>query len=74
MRLKKLFPGRRGHGGICILGPTPSGRMILENFRANGREVDCFVDPQGKFRGDSWAGLLRQGVNHFQAHLVADGL
>ena len=31
--------------------------MILENFRANGREVDCFVDPQGKFRGDSWAGL-----------------
>ncbi len=57
MSLKKLFPGRRGHGGICILGPTPSGRMILDNFRANGREVDCFVDPQGKFRGDFWAGL-----------------
>ena len=31
--------------------------MILENFRANGRQVDCFVDPQGKFRGNSWAGL-----------------
>jgi len=31
--------------------------VILENFRANGREVDCFVDPQGKFRGESWAGL-----------------
>lgn len=48
---------RRSSGGVCILGPTFSGRMILENFRANGREVDCFVDPQGKFRGDSWAGL-----------------
>jgi len=48
---------RRGSGGICILGPGASGRVILENFRANGREVDCFVDPQGKFRGDSWAGL-----------------
>ena len=48
---------RRRKGGICILGPTSSGRVILENFRANGREVDCFVDPQGKFRGDSWAGL-----------------
>jgi len=48
---------RRKPGGVCILGPTGSGRVILENFRANGREVDCFVDPQGKFRGDSWAGL-----------------
>ena len=48
---------RRSSGGVCIVGPTSSGRMILENFRANGREVDCFVDPQGKFRGDSWAGL-----------------
>jgi len=54
---KSLLAGRHGDGGVCILGPTPSGRMILENFRANGREVDCFVDPQGKFRGDSWAGL-----------------
>ena len=48
---------RRGSGGICILGPTGSGQVMLENFRANGREVDCFVDPQGKFRGNSWAGL-----------------
>ena len=53
----KTFRRRRGSGGVCILGPTSSGRVILENFRANGREVDCFVDPQGKFRGDSWAGL-----------------
>jgi len=51
------FPRRRNSGGVCIVGPTPSGRVILENFRANGREVDCFVDHQGKFRGDSWAGL-----------------
>ena len=58
MRFKRLIPGRRASGGgICILGPTPSGRVILENFRANGKVVDCFVDPQGKFRGDSWAGL-----------------
>ncbi len=57
MKSKLPFPSRRSSGGICILGPTPSGRVILENFRANGREVDCFVDPQGKFRGDSWAGL-----------------
>lgn len=42
---------------MCIVGPTASGRVILENFRANGREVACFVDPQGKFRGESWAGL-----------------
>jgi UDP-perosamine 4-acetyltransferase len=55
--IKSLLAGGHGDSGICILGPTPSGRMILENFRANGREVDCFVDPQGKFRGDSWAGL-----------------
>ena len=48
---------RRHHSGVCIVGATSSGRVILENFRANGREVDCFVDPQGKFRGDSWAGL-----------------
>jgi len=48
---------RRQSDGVFILGPTGSGRAILENFRANGREVDCFVDPQGKFRGDSWAGL-----------------
>jgi sugar O-acyltransferase (sialic acid O-acetyltransferase NeuD family) len=55
---KPTLLGRRsGRGGICILGATPSGRVILENFRANGREVDCFVDPQGKFRGESWAGL-----------------
>ena len=50
-------PSRRESGGVCILGPTGSGRVILENFRANGRDVDCFVDPQGKFLGDSWAGL-----------------
>lgn len=48
---------RRHSGGVCIVGATSSGRVILDNFRANGREVDCFVDPQGKFRGDSWAGL-----------------
>ena len=57
MQIKGLSLRRRRSGGICILGPTSSGRMILENFRANGRKVDCFVDPQGKFRGDSWAGL-----------------
>lgn len=57
MKLHRLLSGRHGSGGVCILGPTSSGRMILENFRANGREVACFVDPQGKFRGDSWAGL-----------------
>ena len=57
LQIKGLSLRRRGSGGICILGPTSSGRMILENFRANGRKVDCFVDPQGKFRGDSWAGL-----------------
>ena len=44
-------------GGVCILGPTPSGRVLLDNFRANGKNVACFVDPQGKFRGDTWAGL-----------------
>ena len=48
---------RRGRRGICIVGPTASGRVMLENFRANGQQVDCFVDPQGKFRGRSWAGL-----------------
>lgn len=52
-----VFGRRRGSDGICILGPTVSGRAILENFRANGREVDCFVDPEGKFRKDAWAGL-----------------
>jgi len=57
VKLHRLISGRHGNGGVCILGPTSSGRMILENFRANGREVACFVDPQGKFRGDSWAGL-----------------
>ncbi len=57
MAFKRIGLRRRGSGGICILGPTASGRVILENFRANGREVDCFVDPQGKFQGDSWAGL-----------------
>lgn len=57
MKLKRLISSRRGSGGICILGATPAGRVILENFRANGREVACFVDPQGKFRGESWAGL-----------------
>lgn len=58
MKTKRIGSRRRkGSGGICILGPTPSGRVILENFRANGKEVDCFVDPQGKFRGESWAGL-----------------
>jgi sugar O-acyltransferase (sialic acid O-acetyltransferase NeuD family) len=57
VKSKPAILRRRGSGGICILGATPSGRVILENFRANGREVDCFVDPQGKFRGDSWAGL-----------------
>ncbi len=57
MRFNRFIARRRGSGGVCILGPTASGRVILENFRANGREVDCFVDPQGKFRGDSWAGL-----------------
>lgn len=56
MRIKRLISGRNS-GGVCILGPTSSGRVILENFRANGRQVDCFVDPQGSFRGDSWAGL-----------------
>ncbi len=55
VRIPRLLTGRRS--GICILGPTASGRVILENFRANGREVDCFVDPVGKFRGESWAGL-----------------
>lgn len=56
VRLQKLLSGRR-NSGICILGPTASGRVILENFRANGKDVDCFVDPLGKFRGESWAGL-----------------
>jgi len=55
--MKSAFHSRRGSEGICILGPTSSGRVVLENLRANGREVDCFVDPQGKFRADSWAGL-----------------
>jgi len=56
--VKRPLLRRRGSGGVCILGPTASGRVILENFRANGREVDCFVDPVGKFRdGNSWAGL-----------------
>ena len=57
MGIKGRSVRRRVRGGICILGPTSSGRVILENFRANGREVDCFVDPNGKFAGDSWAGL-----------------
>lgn len=57
MKLKRALTRRRAGAGICILGPTPSGRVILENFRANGKEVECFVDPQGKFRGESWAGL-----------------
>jgi UDP-perosamine 4-acetyltransferase len=57
VKLKRATRRRRASAGICILGPTASGRVILENFRANGREVDCFVDPQGKFRGESWAGL-----------------
>ena len=57
LNAKRIIVRRRGSGGVCIVGATASGRVILENFRANGREVDCFVDPQGKFRGDSWAGL-----------------
>ena len=57
VKITGLFRTRRPSGGTCILGPTAAGRVILENFRANGRRVDCFVDPQGKFRGESWAGL-----------------
>ena len=57
MKTNHAIKRRRESGGICILGPTGLGQVMLENFRANGREVACFVDPQGKFRGDSWAGL-----------------
>lgn len=51
------MPSFDSSSGVCILGPTPSGRVLLDNFRANGKDVSCFVDPQGKFRGDTWAGL-----------------
>lgn len=57
MKHKRSILRRRSSGGLCILGATAAGRVILEHFRATGREVDCFVDPVGKFRGDSWAGL-----------------
>jgi len=57
LKQKRSILRRRNSGGLCILGATAAGRVILEHFRASGREVDCFVDPAGKFRGDSWAGL-----------------